>query len=131
MIEKGFVRQLTTLEIDDMAQRLGVINCSNCGAPIDLRQDPTCPHCRTALSLLDPQAVERALQGYAKAADSTGKVNMPDFADALVMLERDRQRAAREAQANRSGRLVLSSEDNGNGVDLWALGLGLVWRLLK
>ncbi|OIP24034.1 MAG: hypothetical protein AUK52_03435 [Comamonadaceae bacterium CG2_30_60_41] len=131
MIEKGFVRQLTALEIDDMAQRLGVINCSNCGAPIDLRQDHACPHCRTALSLLDPQAVERALQGYAKAADSAGKLNMPDLADALVMLERDRQRAARQAQANRTGRLALSSEGEGIGVDLWAVGLGLVWRLLK
>ena len=44
MIEKGFVRQLTTTEIDDMAQRLAVINCSNCGAPVDLRTDHACPH---------------------------------------------------------------------------------------
>lgn len=131
MIEKGFVRQLTAPEIDDMAQRLGVINCSNCGAPVDLRQDHACPFCRSALSLLDPQAVERALQGYAKAADSAGKVSMPDFADALVMLERDRQRAQREAQANRSGHLVLSSDSSGGSVDLWALGLGLVWALVK
>lgn len=130
MIEKGFVRQLTAPEIDDMAQRLGVINCSNCGAPIDLRQDHACPHCRTALSLLDPRAVERALQGYAKAADNAGKVNLPAFADALVMLERDRQRAAREAQASRSGHLVFSSADDEYRVDLWALGLGLVWSVL-
>ncbi len=129
MIEKGFVRQLTTAEIDDMAQRLQVINCSNCGAPVDLRTDAACPHCRSALSLLDPQAVERALVGYESAARDAGGIKMPQLADALVMLERDRQRAEREAKANQTGRLVLSSD--GQGLDLWAAGLALVWKVLK
>lgn len=131
MIEKGFVRQLTRLEIDDMAQRLGVINCSNCGAPVDLRKEHACPYCHTALSLLDPQAVERALQGYARAAQDAGKVNMPDFADALVMLERDRQRAAREAQAQGGTGALLPGSLGFAGVDLWSLGLGLVSRVLR
>jgi hypothetical protein len=128
MIEKGFVRQLTTTEIDDMAQRVRVINCSNCGAPVDLRTDHACSHCRSALSLLDPQAVERALVGYESAARDAGGLKIPQLADALVMLERDRVRAEREAKANQSGRLVLSGD---GGVDLWAAGVALVWGMLK
>ena len=65
MIEKGFVRLLTQAEIDDIATRVAVIHCSSCGAPVDLRKDHACLHCRSALSLLDPTAVEKALQGYA------------------------------------------------------------------
>lgn len=128
MIEKGFVRQLTRVEIDDMAQRVRVINCSNCGAPVDLRTDHACPHCRSALSLLDPQAVERALVGYQSAARDSGAIKIPQLADALVMLERDRLRAEREAKANQSGHLVLSGD---GGVDLWAAGVALVWGMLK
>jgi len=131
MIEKGFVRQLTAAEIDDMARRLGVINCSNCGAPVDLRKEHACPYCHTALSLLDPQAVGRALQGYARAAERAGQVSMPDLADALVMLERDRQRAQRQAQASGGADLVFSRDIGVGAVDLWAVGLGLVDKLLN
>jgi len=130
MIEKGFVRQLSLAEIDDMAQRVGVINCSNCGAPINLRTEHACPHCRSALSLLDPQAVERALASYAKAAEGAGKIDLPNLADALVMLERDRLKAEREAKADRSGQLVLPGRSDGS-VDLWVAGLALVWKVLN
>ena len=33
MIEKGFVRLMTRPEIDDLARRVAVIQCSSCGAP--------------------------------------------------------------------------------------------------
>lgn len=123
MVEKGFVRQLTRPEINDLAQRVAVIHCSSCGAPVDIRKDAACPHCRSAFSLLDPQAVEQALQGYAKAskapaASADGK--RPDLADALVMLERDRQRTLREQEA----------ENASDTVDLWSLGIALVAGVL-
>ena len=130
MIEKGFVRQLTAQEIDSMAQRTAVIYCTSCGAPVDLRQDHACPHCRSALSLLDPQAVERALQGYATAASAAGGIKIPELADALVMVERDRLRAEREAKAQRSG-FTMSSSDSLPKTDLWAAGLALVWAALN
>ena len=107
MIEKGFVRLLTQPEIDDIAKRVTVIHCSSCGAPVDLRKDHACPHCRSALSLLDPKAVEKALQGYAHAVKSTTVcAHAPDVADALVMLERDRQHALREQKTQRNNRFT-------------------------
>jgi DNA-directed RNA polymerase subunit RPC12/RpoP len=124
MIEKGFVRPMTRPEIDDLAQRVAVIQCSNCGAPVDLRKDHACPHCRSAFSLLDPKAVEQALQGYAHAVKATTSGPNPlAFADALVMLERDRQHALHEQQAQRGSLLAASTS---GGVDLWSLGLALV-----
>ena len=128
MIEKGFVRQLQPQEIDDMARRVGVIYCNSCGAPVDLRQDHACPHCRSALSLLDPQAVERALQGYASAVSSAGKVRIPELADALMMVERDRLQAEREARAQHG---ALFAADELGHADLWAAGLALVWDVLS
>jgi hypothetical protein len=128
MIEKGFVRLLTRPEIDNLAERVGVIRCSSCGAPVDLRKDQICPHCRCAFSLIDPQAVEKALQGYARASADTSTVKVPDLADALVMLERDRQRALREQKAQHGG---LFSTSTGTQADLWAVGVDLVWELLN
>lgn len=127
MIEKGFVRQLTPAEITDMAQRVGVIHCSACGAPVDLRKDHACPHCRSAFSLLDPKAVEQALQGYTNASKGAAIDKQPDLADALVMLERDRQRALRERQAQR-GTLFTASADT--GPDLLSLGIDIVFGML-
>jgi len=125
MIEKGFVRQLTPAEVDDIAKRVAVLNCTSCGAPVDLRKDHACPHCRSAFSLLDPSAVEKALQGYAKASIPSG-AKAPDLADALITLERERLRTQRE-QSSLGSQLLRGDAD---GLDLLAVGLALVWKLL-
>lgn len=128
MVEKGFVRQLTKPEIDDIAQRVAIITCTGCGAPVDLRKDHACPHCRSPFSLLDPTAVARALEGYAGAAQRQATARPLDLADALIGIERDRLKAEREAKAERSN--LFSGPSAGNG-DLWAVGLELVWKMIK
>ena len=127
MIEKGFVRQLSEAEITALAERTRIIHCGSCGAPVDLRQDRACPYCRAALSLLDPQAVERALDGYhAKVQRQAEGPRPPDLADALITLERDRERARREAQQQRWQGRSPSSVD-----ELWLAGINLVWQWLS
>ena len=129
MIEKGFVRMLTRPEVEDIAKRVAIIHCTGCGAPVDIRKDAACPHCRSAFSLIDPTAVEKAMQGYAKASKAeSAPVKAPDLADALVMLERDRQRTLREQQAER-GRVVMA-DTSSSSADLWSLGLALVASML-
>lgn len=125
MIEKGFVRQLTRPEIDDIARKVGCIHCSACGAPVDLRKEDACSHCRTALSLLDPQAVEKALQRYADApAQATRNTAPTDVADALVAMAKQRSRSQRDG-------LVLAAPVGGvPGVDLLSVGLALVAGLV-
>ena len=131
MIEKGFVRQLTKPEIADLAERLKVIHCNSCGAPVDLREHSACPYCRAAFSLLDPKAVEQALANYGqKAQRSTEGPQPADVADALVTIERDRERARREEQQDRW-------RQGGTGIGdttvdaLWVAGLELVWNVLR
>lgn len=129
-IEKGFVRLLTAAEIADLAERVRVIHCTSCGAPVDLRQHAACPYCRSALSLLDPQAVAQALRQYGQQAQRASEGAAPtDVADALLAVEKERERARREAQKERwqqGGPMPV-----GDAVaDLWAAGLELVWRAL-
>jgi Zn-finger nucleic acid-binding protein len=126
MIEKGFVRQLTRAEIADIAAKVGVIHCSSCGAPVDVRREDACSHCRSALSLLDPQAVEKAVQRLGAAAP-TDTLPPTAVADALVAMAREQSRLERERPA-------LSGRGLGVGgaalsVDLMAVGLRLLSRL--
>lgn len=122
MIEKGFVRQLTQPEIADIAAKVGVIHCSSCGAPVDLRREDACSHCRSALSLLDPKAVEQALQRY--ASKSAARQPSPEsMGDAIVTLARDRARAQREDARNGHRRHRVGEVDV---VDLFTVGLGLI-----
>lgn len=128
MIEKGFVRQLTAPEIDSLALRVAAIHCTSCGAPVDIRKDHACPHCRSAFSLIDPMAVERAMQGYAKAVKAPPEARPADLADALMMMERDRLTAERAAKARRG--IAFTSEPP-TSVDLWAAGVAVVFEMLR
>jgi hypothetical protein len=129
MIEKGFVRHMTRPEIDDLARRVGAIYCTSCGAPVDIRKDHACPYCRAAFSLIDPDAVVRAMEGYAQAgARAQGHAQPADIADALVALERDRARAERERQKQA---LASDAQDLSFTGDLVAAGVSLVWALIK
>ena len=121
MIEKGFVRQLTKPEIADIASKIGVISCSNCGAPVDLREEDACSHCRSALSLLDPAAVEKALQHYARPSARQAAPTAA-VADALVAMARQRSRH----EPLDSWTVHPSSTGAGLAVDLLAVGLNLV-----
>ncbi|WP_277752627.1 zf-TFIIB domain-containing protein [Variovorax guangxiensis] len=121
MVEKGFVRQMTGPEIEDLSRRVAAIYCTGCGAPVDIRRDHACPHCRAAFSLLDPAAVEQALQRHASASAPAGRSapRQVDVADALIAIERDRQEALRE------------EKKADPTADLWAAGIELVWRVLS
>ena len=126
MVEKGFVRHLSQSEREALAQRVGTIACTQCGGSVDIRHEHACPWCRSALSLLDPQAVERALQRYGAMMDSAREQRSPDkLADALVALERMNAREERERQRERvEGR-------GGLQFDLVTAGVELVWSLLR
>jgi Zn-finger nucleic acid-binding protein len=122
MVEKGFVRQMTKPEIEDLARRVDAIYCTGCGAPVDIRRDHACPHCRAAFSLLDPAAVEQALQRHGAASrPATQASRTTDLADALVAIERNRLQAQREEKKERWADPT---------TDLWAVGIEMVWQAL-
>lgn len=51
--EKDFIRPLTAAQIAQLRRSVQSVNCSNCGAPVDLAQGAGCGHCGSPLSMLD------------------------------------------------------------------------------
>jgi hypothetical protein len=51
--EKNFIRPLSAVQIEDLRRNVETVNCSNCGAPIDLAAHRGCSHCGSPLSMLD------------------------------------------------------------------------------
>lgn len=73
--EKQFVRALTSGEIARVRAQISQVQCSGCGAPIDLARDTRCTHCAAPLSILDADAVEKAVRMW---ADRAATVTSPD-----------------------------------------------------
>jgi Zn-finger nucleic acid-binding protein len=59
--EKNFIRSLNAHEIKKLSVTIKQIRCSSCGGSIDLTHDTSCSHCGSAISVLDHDAVEKAL----------------------------------------------------------------------
>ena len=95
MCEKGFVRQLNGAEIAELAAKVQVIRCSGCGAPVDIRRDNTCSHCRSPIVILNPAAVDKAL------ADFGTRLTGRNTSTARLRRCADRQRAAEIASGTR------------------------------
>jgi hypothetical protein len=51
--EKDFVRPLSPAQLTQLRRNVQTVNCSNCGAPVDLAAGSTCAHCGSPLSMLD------------------------------------------------------------------------------
>jgi hypothetical protein len=66
--EKDFVRPLTSQQLDELRQNVHTINCSNCGAAIDLAKDSVCAHCGSAVSILDLRQMARTIDQLQTAA---------------------------------------------------------------
>jgi len=57
--EKDFIRPLSLEQLAELRANVQMINCSNCGAPIDLAHASACAHCGTPISMLDLKQIER------------------------------------------------------------------------
>jgi hypothetical protein len=123
MTEKGFVRQLNPMEIKELAARVGTINCTGCGAPVDIRKDHACSHCRAPIAVLDPAAVEQALARYQTAeVKRAAPADVEMMADAILLREREKSPLHSDRQ-----KTVLESDVT----DLVVGGIELVWGLLR
>lgn len=113
MIEKGFVRQLSQNEINTLAARIGTVNCTGCGAPVDIRTESACTHCRAPIAILDPNAVQQALENYA----DTQRRRIDDplvLAETILTAERmesDRRRKTLDVLSRPLGDLVIAGAE--------------------
>lgn len=65
--EKNFVRRLSPPEIARLRESVRVVNCSNCGAPVNVDRDAVCEYCHTPLAILDPQQCEATVKALQAA----------------------------------------------------------------
>lgn len=126
MIEKGFVRQLSGAEIEELAAKVGVIRCTSCGAPVDIRKDHACSHCRSPIAILDPTAVDQALSRFQTAETRRTTRDVELLGDAIVLREREKSRQNRLKKDENAG-LADGLTDIG---DLIISGVDLVRNLL-
>lgn len=124
MIEKGFVRQLAPGEVKALAAHIGTVRCNGCGAPVDIRRDAACPHCKAAIAILDPAAVEQALARYQQAEVRRTTVDVERLGDAIVMREREKSRLQRQKmEPDNAGIIDL--------IDLVSAGAEFIWTVLR
>jgi hypothetical protein len=57
--EKSFIRTLSPEQVEELRRNVQTVNCSNCGAAIDLARASTCAHCGSPLSMLDVQQTQQ------------------------------------------------------------------------
>lgn len=88
LAEKNFIRAPSASELAKLRATVRQINCSQCGAPIDLARDNACNHCGAPIALIDPAGVAKAVQ------DLTTLDNPPAGAQHAVTTLGDAQIAA-------------------------------------
>jgi Zn-finger nucleic acid-binding protein len=59
--EKNFVRSLSPKEVAELKTHLTTLNCSQCGAVVDIDKTLQCTYCRAPISMLDSRQVEKTL----------------------------------------------------------------------
>ena len=79
--EKDFIRPLSPQQIKELRKNIQMINCSNCGAAIDLTRDSVCGHCGSPLSMLDTKKMAEMAK-----SETTGPAHEPAEIPALILL---------------------------------------------
>jgi hypothetical protein len=107
--EKDFIRPLSPEQLAELRSQVRTINCSNCGAPVDLSRETACRHCGSPLSMLDLQQMQRMADHLADAA-------RPRRVDPSLPLLLERERLETERRLSTGGQ------------PSWSLvGAGLRW----
>ena len=117
LLEKNFIRPISGAELAALKAKVHSIQCSNCGAPVDLEHATACAYCHTPISILDPDAVTKAVGTLSAEQSRRGSIDVDVLADALLLQQPPDRRA--------------STTDGPQLVDLVAVGVGIVAALLR
>jgi DNA-directed RNA polymerase subunit RPC12/RpoP len=85
LLEKNFVRPITGAELEELKAKVQTVQCSNCGAPLDLAQDTACKYCGSPISILDPDAVTKTVHELAASQQRLQTIDYGRLAEALTM----------------------------------------------
>ena len=113
--EKNFVRTLSPLEVERLKVDIKQLQCSSCGAPINLATDTACSFCKAPIAILDATAMQTALASLVADEREHGELS-----ERLASVESIF--AAHETAESDAGR----SGGSGATPDLLSIGIGLV-----
>ena len=121
--EKSFIKKLLPQQIAELRKYTQSVNCSNCGAPVNLAANAECGHCGSPLTMLDLDQAERLIEQL-KQAEATSKMIDPAWPLAV-------ERARRETEAAFRAMGPHQPRDESDFIDLVGEGLGSLMRLFK
>lgn len=127
--EKQFVRALTPAEQAQVKAELKTVQCSGCGAPVDLANGFQCQHCASPITVLDPDAVEDTLRRLQDADDQRTAGDSKDRelqARAMASMEAMRTHPEDQYQWGSVG-LRRRRPTGSLGTDLLSASLGLIF----
>jgi hypothetical protein len=122
--EKNFVRALSRAQIEELRQNVQAVNCSNCGASVDLVTSSSCRHCGSALSMLDMRQAEALVR---QLQDATRQKATVDPALPMHLEKSRRQTEATFAAFERDKAWY----DDVSSVGLVGAGLSAISRWMK
>ena len=66
--EKNFIKPLSAAELAELRRNVQTVNCSNCGAPIDVVHESACTHCGSPLAMVDMKQAQTLIAQLRDAA---------------------------------------------------------------
>lgn len=115
--EKSFIRTMAPEDLARLKAHVRVIHCSSCGAPVDLERDTSCSYCHAPISVLDPDAVQKALATYEAQETARRTIDPVALVDGLL-------------RAQSAGIAGVPTNAHDSKVDLVALGLDVIHDLV-
>lgn len=86
--EKEFVKPLTAKQIAELREQVQSVNCSSCGAAVNVEQGAACGHCGSPLSMFDMKHAEKLVVQLQKA-ESIAKTVHPVWEKELAQRKRE------------------------------------------
>lgn len=90
--EKNFVKVLSAQQLAELRAQVDSVNCSNCGAPVDLQAASACAHCGTALSFFDTAHAQTLIE-HLRESERTPTEVSPTLTLDLLQARRDAEKA--------------------------------------
>ena len=113
------MRTLTAAEVAQLRETVKQVRCSSCGAPIDLeRASMACGYCQAPISILDPDAVKRALAELASAENNRQHVSPTAAMDGMLAGQRVERKLARIESGYSPAQGWIAAADTSGLVDL-------------
>ncbi len=131
--EKEFVRNLNPMEQERLKAEVKQVQCSSCGAPVELSKGFACTHCGSPLTVLDAEAVDRTLRELHQA-DAERKSVSPEAAEAraraLAAMENVRRERPDPYERGSFNITIGGSGAQNAGADLLSSSINMLLKVL-